>query len=376
MVSVKPISELRIAEDGCFAFVGLCSSLSITYEHPGGIGEREDFEAFGHENGTIIRFDKMATTAGTSWSLTAVLDSGEEYLLHLPAYEENYNFWENTPTRAHEFLGFLDSVEITTNTDSNRALSIDGRCDVGMYGPRLHYVTDGIKPTQVDFSLIDNAFISSPMISINGISHINSQYVNKIDMSWRNWPCVTLTAKTLSGMLRQLCEWRDLYLAEISTEYYAEDAAIFIDRLGITEEMIKELKESEVSMPTERFMKGYGDPRHGFSETGNLPISIKNHLKKQLFYRTLSSLEAQHPEHPSIDKALKDEEKAMHQIDILRFAHIRMPNVKIEDITTQKIYDCAYQKGEFKYVSPAPLDIDIPLVLKAVRAARFFDATS
>ena len=99
-------------------------------------------------------------------------------------------------------------------------------------------------------------------------------------------------------------------------------------------------------------------------------------MKKQLFYRTLSSLEAQHPGHPAINQTLKDEEKAIHQIDVLKFAHIRIPNVNIEDITTQKIYDCAYQRGEFKYISPAPFDIDVPIVLKAVQAARFFDATS
>jgi hypothetical protein len=375
MVSVRPISELTIAPDGCFAFVGACSSLTIKYKHPEGFGERQDFEAFAHPAGTIIKLEKIALTENSSWGLTAVLDTGEEYVLHLPPYEENYDFWENKPLRAHEFLGFLNSVEMVDRPNTKWPVPVGERCDRNMYGPRMHDVTDGIKPTPMDYSLLSGLSLF-PMININGVSHITSQYIHGIDMSWRNWPCVTLAAKTLSGMLRQLCEWRELYLAGIASQYYAEAATSFIDELGITEEMIQELKEAEVPMPTERFIKGYGNPRHGFSETGNLPISIKNHLKKQLFYRTLSSLEAQHPGHPAINQTLKDEEKAIHQIDVLKFAHIRMPNVNIEDITTQKIYDCAYQRGEFKYVSPAPFDIDVPIVLKAVQAARFFDATS
>jgi hypothetical protein len=376
MVPVKPISELTVAPDGCFAFVGSCSSLTLKYEHPGGFGERQDFEAFGHENGTIIRLEKTYLEQNSTWGLTAVLDTGEEYRLHLPTYEENYDFWENRPLRPHEFLAFFDSIEITNGEKSNTALPGDGRCDINMYGPRMHNITDGIKPTQIDFSLINGLFVSRPMMSVNGVSHINAQYIHGIDMSWRNWPCVTIAAKTLSGMLRQLCEWQELYLSGNASEYYAEKAHLFIEALGITEDMIQELKDSEVPMPTERFMKGYGNPRHGFVETGNLPTSIRDHLKKQLFYQTLSSLEAQHPHHPEVSKALKDQEKEINLEYLLEYCRIRIPEVPLNEVTTQEVYDSHYSQGKYKGTIMPPLGHEVALAGKGIQAARFFDATS
>lgn len=376
MVSVRPISELSVAPNGCFAFVGPCSSLSIQYVYPGGVGENNNFQAFSHELGTIIRFEEIPQSGNTAWSMTAVLDTGEEYLLQLPVYEENFDFWENKPLRAHEFLGFLNSVEMLD--DPSRPVDVGGRCDRGMYGPRIYYPSDGIKPTPLDFSLLSKSFTSlMPMLNINGVAHLTSQYVDGIDMSWRNWPLVTLTARTLSGMLRQLCEWRELYMLGIASEDYAQDAALFIDSLGITEEMINELKQSEVPMPTERFIRGYGNPRHGFSETGILPTSIKNHLKQKLFYRNLSTLSANHPLHPDIDASLKKQEKDLHQKNVLLFASRRMPQVAIKDITPEKIYDCCYMRNEFSGIGMmAPLQIDIQVVGNGMKAARFFDAIS
>jgi hypothetical protein len=376
MVSVRPISELTIAPDGCFALVGSCLSLTIKYEHPGGVAEREDFEAFSHPAGTVIRLEKMVLAENSSWGLTAVLDNGDEYLLHLPAYEDNYDFWENKPLRPHEFLGFLDSVEMLDEVSNNRPVPVGTRCDRNMYGPRLHNVTDGIKPTPLDFSLLNDFFSLTPMININGVSHITSQSVYGIDMSWRNWPCVTLVARTLSGMLRQLCEWKELYLAGLASEYYAEDAHIFIEKLGITEEMIEELKASEVPMPTERFMKGYGNPRHGFVETGNLPTTIKDHLKKQLFYRTLSSLEAQHPYHPEFLETLKEQEKEINLKNLLDYRRVRIPEVSIDELTTQEVYDSHYAQGKYRGVTLPPFGHEIEIAGKGLQAARFFDATS
>ena len=375
MVSVRPISELTIAPDGCFAFVGSCTSLTITYEHPTGLKEKEDFEAFAHPTGTIIRLERMVLSENSTWGLTAVLDSGEEYILHLPTYEENYKFWENTELGPHEFLGFLDSVEMIDEVSNNRPVPVGARCDRNGYGPRLHDVTDGVKPTPLDFSLLNDFFSLAPMININGVSHITWQSIHGIGMSWKNWPCVTLVARTLSGMLRQLCEWKYLYEEGIATEYYAEKAHIFIEALGLTAEMIEELKNSEIPMPTERFMRGYGNPRHGFNETGNLPLSIKNHLKKQLFYNTLSSLESQHPSHPEIEQNLKNEEKELNEKNILMYAQVRIPEVPISEITIKEIYDSYYSLGKYKMIQP-PFSQHVEIARNGLKAARFFDATS
>jgi hypothetical protein len=129
-------------------------------------------------------------------------------------------------------------------------------------------------------------------------------------------------------------------------------------------------------MPTERFMRGYGDPRHGFNETGNLPLSIKNHLKKQLFYDTLSSLESQHPSHPEIEQTLKNEEKEFNETNILMYAKLRLPEVPINEITIEEIYDSYYSLGKYKGIISPILTQQIEVSRNGLKAARFFDAIS
>jgi hypothetical protein len=140
--------------------------------------------------------------------------------------------------------------------------------------------------------------------------------------------------------------------------------------------MIQELKESEVIMPTERFMRGYGNPRHGFVETGNLPLSIKNHLKKQLFYNTLSSLEAQHPAHPEIEQDLKTEEKQINQNNIAIYVNEIIPTTPLNEVTTQDIYDSCFSQGKYKSLGIVRFSHQTETVRNGFKAARFFDATS
>jgi hypothetical protein len=129
-------------------------------------------------------------------------------------------------------------------------------------------------------------------------------------------------------------------------------------------------------MPTERFMKGYGNPRHGFVETGNLPTTIKDHLKKQLFYRTLSSLGAQHPYHPEFLETLKEQEKEINLKNLLEYRRVRIPEVSIDELTTQEVYDSHYGQGKYRGVTLPPFGHEIEIAWKGLQAARFLDATS
>ena len=377
---VKPISELSIAPDGCFAFIDYSAeSVSVVYDTPAGESEYLDFEAFSHEIGTLLRFQSIPTFGQTAWSMRVVTDSGDSQLLHWNVYEDNFDAWENIELLPHQFLGFLKSVDTKVINHSTRLVAADNRCDDTMYGPRIYFPTDGIKPSPLDFSLAKQSTLGGfvPLLNVNGVAHITSQSIHKIGMTWRNWPAVTLVSRTLSGTLRLLAEWRDLQIAGLATEDFAKDAVVFLDTLGITEEMIAELKEAEVPMPVERFMRGYGNPRHGFSETGNLPSSIKTHLKKQLRYKTLSALEAQHPSHPIVLATLKSTERKLQQEAVLVFVVNRMPGIDPETVTAQMIKDCINGEGQFSMqMIPPPRPIDFPMIEKARLAARYFDATS
>lgn len=378
MATVKRIEELSVAPNGCFAFVDAASEVTIAYDTPNGENEYTEFEAFSHPAGTILRFPEMPVSGGTPWSMKVSLDSSYSQLLHWNVYEDNFDAWENKELRPHQFLGFLKSVDTKVINHENRLVLADKRCDDMMYGPRMYFPSDGIKPTPLDFSLAKASTFGGfiPLLNVNGVAHITSQVVPKIGMTWRNWPVVTHVARTLSGALRLVVEWSELHVAGIATEDWAEDATNFLSALGITSEMTEELKAAEVPMPVERYMQGYGNPRHGFSETGNLPNSIKSHLKKQLRYRDLSSLEAQHPAHPAIREELKKAERRAHQESILVFVVNRMPGIDPEIVTSQMIKDCIDNEGSFSVqMIPPPRPIDFPMIEKARIAARYFDAT-
>ena len=377
---VKPIDQLSAAPDGCFAFVGKTNSVTIVYDTPDGEVEYVDFEAFSHDAGTVLRFPNVPLYGQTAWSMRVVLDGGASQLLHWNVYEDNYESWENVELRPHQFLGFLKSVDTKVINHSTRVVSAENRCDDKMYGPRMYFPSDGIKATPMDFSLVKESNFGgfTPLLNVNGVAHVTFQAVGKIGMTWRNWPVVTLVARTLSGQLRLLVEWRELHLAGLTTtEDYAADAVKFLDDLGVTEDMMNELKETEVPMPVERYMRGYGNPRHGFSETGVLPDSMKSHFKRQLRYKTLSVLEAQHPERPAIAEDLKRAEKKMQQEALLIFIVNRMPGADPATVTTTMIRDCVDCEGVYSlHPLPPPISVDFPMIQRARMAARYFDAIS
>lgn len=383
MATVKPIQELAVANEGCFAFFAERSQeISITYEHPDGVRQYTDFDAFDHPNGTIVRFPREPEFGFTPWNLFVALSSGNTFLLQWGAYEDNFESWENLPLPPHSFLAFMKSRDIR-EAEGARVLASHRRCDNQTYGPSVGYFPrDGIKPTSMDLSIIKNynASLFRPVVSANSVAHITHFNFHSIYMSWRNWPIVSLAARTLAGSLRQTAEWRDLYLSGLSNDSVAADANEFFIRLGITEDMIDELKQTEVMMPVERFMRGHGDARHGFSETGILPSSLKTHLKRQLTYKTLSSLESQHPDRPVISSALKEQELLTQRESILLYIANCMPEV--EDMYAVSI-DEVYRKLRGIRNQDEPRTADGPIhplnksfAEKAIDAARYFYATA
>jgi len=377
MVSVKPLNELTIAPDGCFAFVDSTQTVAINYDSPSGKVEYTDFEAFSHPNGTIIRFENTDQHNNvTPWSMRVILDNSEQ-TLQWTSYEDHDDMWENINRTPHRFYGFLESVDVGEFDQSKTVVKLDGRCDYGAYGPMpYHSVTDGIHKTVLDpeFAVKVTPGNSSPAISINGLGHITSFYAHGINMSWRNWPVVTFVGKTLSGLIKQLSEWKYIYELGMDNNKYSKDASEFLDRLGITGEMIKQLEQTEVMMPTERFIRGYGNPRHGFTETGVLPDSIKNQLMRNIRYKTLSVLEKKHPAKPAISSLLKEQERSVQLEKILKWFYTFKPWVPQEEMSTELLLSDLYNRDTEIHIIP-PIPATAKLHSDGVHAARFFDAT-
>lgn len=380
MAEVKPIQELTTTGEECFALVPTSSAVSISYLTPGGSVEYTDFECYAHSAGTVIRFNSVLpeNILVTPWTLNVALDDSN-CILHWGTYEENYDAWENIDRNPHVFYAFMESVDTGVTGEELIVTAQESRCDLGSYGPRgYRKVTDGIKPTVADLSLFAKTSSSDyrSVIGINGTAHITHSHVHGINMSWRNWPMVTVTGKTLSGIVKQLCEWKALYDANVVSEKHAHDASKFIEDIGITQAMIEELSQTEVMMPTERFMRGYGNPRHGFTETGIFPSSIRNLFMSQLRYRTLTVLEAKHPLHPNMDQALKDKELMIQKERIVKWFSEFRPNLSLEEISVQALYEHVFnRRADLDYPIILPVPANTKIYNDGLLAARFFDAT-
>ena len=58
------------------------------------------------------------------------------------------------------------------------------------------------------------------------------------------------------------------------------------------------------------------------------------------------------------------------------YAQVRIPEVPINEITIEEIYNSYYRLGKYKNVIQPPFTHHVEIANNGLKAARFFDATS
>lgn len=368
MVQVKDFNDFKMGVYPCYAFIAdKCSSVNMHYETPGGTFEFEDYSAYAHEVGTLIAFKQLLNDS-VPYTFHISTETGYKSLLQVNLFERDLDAFTGDSSRPHQFYGFLNCVEVSGATVP-QVVPLEDRCDVGYYGPRMYDLSDGSGATPVDFKLMKNGLKSFRVIlGMNGVAYISSQELWPVNMQWRNWPTVTAITKTFSGLLQQLCEWKQLYDAGLTDEEVAQDAAKFINDLGITDEMISELNATEVDMPVKRFMLGHGDARHGFTETGVLPESIKSLISSQSRYETLSALSHNHPAKPQFPQEFLNKEHADMEEKLFQYIVFAMPTIDPETVTLEQI------NTSLNFSLERPHLTDEKIFINGLIAARYFNA--
>lgn len=343
MVAIKNFSEFSFKTDTqCYAFLPSAQDIKIYSNQPNGDTEITNFEAFSVSNGTLVVFENYYEHQ-FKYSYNAVLDDSQEFIFQGNTLESiNTELFQLGATKPHKFFAVFDSVDITVNPAE--VIKNEDRCDIGQYGPRAFQVSDGIKDTPYDPEVFKAANYRNfqPILSLNGTLHIFVQEIWPINMTWRNWPIVTGVSKTLSGALKLISEWAYLYENKMSDDKIAKNSSEFISNIGITEEMISELNDIQVDMPVFRFIKGYADARHGFSEVNELPESISNLIKSQVMYMSLASLSNHHPQHPQFDADLKNAELEKASTAVYAFCKIAFPHEEPENLDFDEVFNVLY----------------------------------
>lgn len=368
MVQVKDFNDFKIGVYPCYAFIAdKCSSVTMHYETPGGTFEFEDYSAYAHEVGTLIAFKQLLNDS-VPYTFHISTETGYKSLLQVNLFERDLDALTGDSSRPHQFYSFLKCVEVSGSTVAH-LIPVGERCDVGYYGPRMYDISDGSDATPVDFELMKNGLKSFRVIlGMNSVAYISSQELWPVYMHWRNWPTVTVISKTFSGLLKQLCEWKQLYDSGLTDEEVAKDAKDFIDLLGITDEMIAELDNTEISMPVKRYMLGNGDARHGFTETGVLPKSIKSMIAGQSRYETLASLSHNHPSKPQFSQEFTDKEHKYMEEKLFQYIVFAMPTIDPETVTLDQI------NTSLNFSLEMPPIANTQIFMNGIIAARYFNA--
>lgn len=370
MVSVVSINEFVIKSNPCYAAIPACETVALTYVHPNGIEEFTDYIAYALGESTIIAFNDLPNVSDP-YSLEATTDTGEKYIIQFNLYERDMNELNGVNVKPHQFFSFLKPVHVKSSEIAG-LVALNDRCDIDKYGPRIYDVSDGISEQPMDYSMIAGNIKDIRVIySINGVGYVTVQEVWPIAMKWRNWPIVVGVSKTFSGMVKLLSEWKAAYQSGLSDEEIAKGAKDLLDQAGINETMISELEELETTMPVKRFFSGQSDARHGFSENGILPNSIKQLIKDQSRYETLTSLGLNHSLHPEIPQWIKDEEKKKMDHYLLKYVYIAMPEIDPDTVTVEQISESL----DF-FTNGLPEIKDTQTFINAIKGKRYYDATT
>ena len=370
MVSVVSISEFIIKSNPCYAAIPACETVTLTYVHPDGVEEFTDYIAYALGDCTIIAFNDLPN-ASDPYSLEAVTNTGEKYIIQFNLYERDMNELNGVNIKPHQFFSFLKPVHVKSE-EIVGLVALNDRCDIDKYGPRIYDISDGISQESMDYSMMAGNLKDFRVVySINGVGYISVQEVWPIAMKWRNWPVVVGVSKTFSGMIKLLSEWKAAYEVGLSNEEIAKGAKDLLDQSGITETMISELEELETTMPIKRFFSGQSDARHGFSENGILPNSIKQLIIDQSRYETLTSLGLNNSLLPEIPQWIKDEEKKKMDNYLLKYVLIAMPEINPDDVTLEQISESLdfFNNGQ-------PEIKDTTTFINAIKAKRYYDATT
>ena len=312
-------AQIDVTLYGCYYAYESLEPFKLYRRYPDGDMEYTEYDTFTADDKTIIAFkDFDITKVEYNYVL---ISNGIESVVQWATYESIYHQFNQKQINTYDVYAILDSVSMPNlmATHVPTIISYEERCDTNSYGVFPYQLTDGVKPSVSDPSVVNGQNIKSiiPFLNVCGAAHIEYFAIEGAGTSHQDWPCVTGMSKTFMGAMKLVVEWASLTAEPFDlNEEIMIDARNFLETLELGQDIIDEISEYQEDMPLYRYLKNVDNARTGFEETTTISPLLHAWLRKKVRYTSLNSLVAQYPETLNIDATVLQVEKTAIEEDV------------------------------------------------------------
>jgi hypothetical protein len=201
---------------------------------------------------------------------------------------------------------------------------------------------DGVHSYAFDKEKVSDRNVTSftTILSVLGDCHL-VVFTSKNDLGFGDYPMVTSWSSSLFGCLKMIEEWSGVSKEPfLNTEPQAVKANIFIEKTGMTEDILDEIRNNQISMSVYSYITNPDDCRIYNRENVILPEKVKKWIKSRLRYRTLSSLLLHNPTKFSINNSILEVEKKVLEEELYQ-ASLVLGSEVFETVLAEKNIDIA-----------------------------------
>jgi len=278
----------------------------------GGLIEYLDYDKYTTDSGILVAFKSM-NEVGTDFNYIAKNETKEE-LVDYQCYENIYEYIEATDYVHNGIVAFFNSVHFPSLevSDKNKiGMDMKRRCDKDATGPRgFVNSADGVHSYAFDKEKVSDRNVTSftTILSVLGDCHL-VVVTSKNGLGFGDYPVVTSWSSSLVGCLKMIEEWSGVSKEPfLNTEPQAVKANIFIEKTGMTEDVLDEIRNNQINMSVYSYLTNPEDCRIYNRENVVLPEKVKKWIKSRLRYRTLNSLLLHSPTKFTINSSILEEE--------------------------------------------------------------------
>ncbi len=230
----------------------------------------------------------------------------EEENIILQPYERIHDYYttDTDDTASGVFL-FLDSCPVVLEGQ-------DWRCDNSLYGPRLFFPVGHDEARILDG--LGNIKIYEPVLSINGIGHLvyfkHDGDDTQIRFDFINDAELPQSAESFSEIIKLILEWAAVAVPPFeNTEEIARKAKQFVERFGITEELVSGTPDMQVA----KYLKGEATAR--LRTPGSYPLTQEqdDFIKSHMSYMTFSKIAQMNPDCFNLEQVVAVEKEAIKE---------------------------------------------------------------
>jgi hypothetical protein len=301
--------------------------------------EPNDYDTFSTEAGTLIAFKKLHSGIH-NYVYFSGMDKKYFQNLSYEFFQEHFNrqkdgFWV--------VYAFLNSVEIPSkDVDSIPESYMPDdfvRCDYNMLGVRPFY------PLQNKLSIRKVA----NLMDVAGVGHILCTFSNNTEGPNNNSQQMNGNASTLAGVLKTIYEWSEVYKSPFNNqEPIAKAANDFLNEIGIPEDVLTDIINSQGDMKVARYLRGETRQAYDIDENIETPESLITFMNNRCKYSYLFDMKNNHRNGYSIPNSVISKEKeniaskifefcVMHGVDFNNHQEVldylaQHPNEEIEKL--------------------------------------------